>query len=556
MPATLTEPYKSSRRSRFAPSEAARQLFGPHLYQLYINWQRDIGHPTQAAQYRSTAEWQRVQDAARSEEEKKKEKKKKEKKKKEKKKKEKKKKEKKKIFWKMLCRHSLHPGNPCTAVDVCPECVIRECIASLDRISSVWRQLGGPCKPARSDGEMSPEEHSRISLYYALRRLWHAEKTRWANLVHRFAGYAEWEATWEAQSEQVGFAVPEAVNGASSCSEALEMAWQSPLLVEGWDEVFVPSKRVEESDTGMVIEGHWLGNECPIELPRSPPASLGETKNALPAEALAQSDGPWKEDRNQPDSQGLFTRPEESGIPSTVSGTTAFRQPSPSVPPKNTTSSTLPIHAPSSPPPAYPPPILMSPPVPRGVTFPDDLGEASSRPAHLYRRGSSSYQQGRHASPSGTEWADTSFMYDPWYEAFGADEDEDEKMNQLEGARDGTSSAGSLGVLIDMDVDFEDDEDESEDGEEEEDTFENGRSSDMATEISGFTCKAKRKRHREAERGWKRRPTFKLRWREIPSPESTGKGEKETDTDLLVGSHEETSVRHSSEEDVSEEIVS
>ena len=101
-----------------------------------------------------------------------------------------------------FCKHPVHPGNPWMG-DVCPGCLITQCIASLDRIAHVWRLVGGPLKPYSSgDPELS-------HVYHAAKRIWHVEKVRWANLVDVYERCAKEEVSWEEDSLQTGLAIPD-----------------------------------------------------------------------------------------------------------------------------------------------------------------------------------------------------------------------------------------------------------------------------------------------------------------------------------------------------------
>lgn len=115
---------------------------------------------------------------------------------------------------------------------------------------------------------MDPED---LAIYHAARRLWHAEKARWANLVHIFEQYAVGERLWEEDSRRDGFEVPVVVEKASTCGKALRMAVESPFILDGWGEKFVPAKYLREGGVGGEVEGSYVHGDEETELPCSPP---------------------------------------------------------------------------------------------------------------------------------------------------------------------------------------------------------------------------------------------------------------------------------------------
>lgn len=304
-----------------------------------------------------------------------------------------------------LCAHTIHPGNSCKAADVCPACTMRQCIASLERISHVWWLLGGPGN--------RPHDAVQLGLYLVMRQLWHLEKTRWANLIHRHEYFAWREQVWEDQCREVGFEVPEVVRKSKGCKDALKWAGRSPFLLDGWDVPCVPQRMAKkETDVdGLDVENalHELLHS-PSHLPQT---TKTESSPALPT----QGEDATSDRVQEPDDQTENAVEEETSNPST----TEVPHPSPCVSPKSNTS---PVYAPS---PLQPPSTstLHS----KSVSFSHTLIDAPTRPSNTYNRLSPSYVRGRQASPSGSEWADTSFCSDALYAKFGVEDEADDEMS-------------------------------------------------------------------------------------------------------------------------------
>ncbi|CAN9294215.1 unnamed protein product [Alternaria alternata] len=314
-----------------------------------------------------------------------------------------------------FCKNPVHTGNPWMG-DVCPGCLITQCIASLDRIAHVWRLVGGPLKPCRSgDPELS-------HIYHAAKRIWHVEKVRWANLVDMYERCAKEEVSWEEDSVQTGLAIPASVVGSSSCMKALDLAILIPFLAEGWSEFFVPKRRSKRRCVGGESQGTSVTGDKENETPHSPPSSpKPEQETSWYLDGI--SDGLESDKQNENGTNGAnitLSPPNKSTLtqrsPSASSDSSIY-----ALPP----SSITPCSPPQTPSQLY----LRSPPM-FGVYFPDDLPSPSSRRSIYYQRSSPSYTPGEHASPLGSVWVDTSFMSDCNYDRLGGTQNEDEEAEE------------------------------------------------------------------------------------------------------------------------------
>jgi hypothetical protein len=133
------------------------------------------------------------------------------------------------------CGHLIYPGNSRTEVPFCPACIMEQCCESLKRISDAWERVGG-----------GPTERAREapSLYYSLRKVWTAEKVRFANLVYMFEQLAEEERIYEDDALYFSKHGLEDLKVAKSCMEVLQVARKDcPYMVGGGDVDFVPGER-------------------------------------------------------------------------------------------------------------------------------------------------------------------------------------------------------------------------------------------------------------------------------------------------------------------------
>ncbi|CAO2657413.1 Nn.00g035390.m01.CDS01 [Neocucurbitaria sp. VM-36] len=339
-----------------------------------------------------------------------------------------------------LCRHAIHPGNPYRAVEVCPCCIMRQCVASLERMSRLWRLLGGPHK--------RPLDVKQNKLYLGVRNLWHVEKNRWANLVFRYREFAGVERLWEEQCWISGYKKREVVKKAKSCASALEVARQVPFLAEGWDDIFVPLKKrtAGRADGFEMLERDTpRGAESPYP-PSCRPESLGneilpEGSGRREENILSTAQHPYE---RIPESTSAR---EEVVIPS-IAMNTMVPPPSPSSLLRNSLSpvSSGLVPSPPSPPPSPPAHSLPNPQ--NRVTFALDIADRAARPRSFFRRKSPIYARGQHACPPGRIWEDTSFMNDSMYDIFGSEDDEDsdnelERLMWAEFARDTTGEESS-----------------------------------------------------------------------------------------------------------------
>jgi len=394
-----TTPYDSAPTS----AEAARILFGPQLYDVYVDWQTNIRNPVNKAQYGKTRVWKMVQgvvskipvgalpcvkafkiflntleaknamynreaDSASE--------------------------VKNKVEDNVatlataeLCNHTLHPGFQHT-VSICPVCIIRESIAFLTRMSDLWGLIGGPCLPWWKRGRVDdPAKQHQARLFFQLKELWLAEKCRWANLRQSFEEDAAAEIEWERECKKQGFAIPSAVTKTSSCMEALEIASTAPVLLEGSEGVFVAGLMAQ--DCGVCDESKHEA----AEVQTTPPNSPQEPKTTVEEDAVLSHPN------------DTFTRASRPLPSSSVvaSSETAICPPSPLCTPSPAKRQRY-----------------------RSVTFAKDVMDPTERRSRFFRRSSKLYEKGRYACPNSNQWADTSFMHDILY--MGDDEEEEVKV--------------------------------------------------------------------------------------------------------------------------------
>lgn len=408
-----------------------------------------------------------------------------------------------------LCKHSIHPGNSCTAIDVCPVCLMGQCLASLERIANVWRLVGGPCKSRISeDTGVSLIEPNELTIYHTTRRIWHAEKGRWANLKSIYEQYATEERSWEEDSRQDGFAIPDSVNGASSCMEAFGLAMRTPFLVEGWNEIFVPNGRMEQRSA----------EDKRTKLPSSSPDPPGTELERLQYFAGTSDRTVEEVDQTTPGLNGANT----ISSPSNNSD----------MPPRSpSTSSDSSIYRPSPPPPQKPPRDHLPSPSIFGVSFPEDLPSPSSRRSIYYQRASPFYERGRHASPFGSTWVDTSFMSDSKYGLSGIEEDEDEELNRLTGERnesfEGAREVGHQGLagFADVDLGLKDEEAGQEQGDDWSDWSDNNNDDDDDDDLivhTGRNTVSQKRLPDQVMESSIRRPVFSFSRRQHPEAETKG----------------------------------
>ncbi|CAN9113115.1 unnamed protein product [Alternaria alternata] len=392
---------------------AALGIFGPKLYSLYINWQTSIENPDQAALYPSKAVWRRTVQAVRNQEvggipsahtfkafmntkrvkeqlymqdvgdcstvedgedEGKKEE------------------EPLDLLTTRFCKHAVHPGNSWMG-DVCPGCLITQCIASLDRIAYVWRLVGGPLKPCSSgDPELS-------HIYHAAKRIWHVEKVRWANLVDVYERCAKEEVSWEEDSLQTGLAIP-AMERVLCPKEALKKAL-----------------RGEADRTEPLLLGIRKTRPHILHLTRPEP----EQETLWYLDGI--SDGLESDKQNENGTNG-------ANISLSPPNKSTLTQRSPSASLDSSTYALPPSPITPCSPPQTPSQFLLHSPPMFGVYFPDDLLSPSSRRSIYYQRSSPSYTPGEHASPAGSVWVDTSFMSDCNYDLLGGTQNEDEEAEE------------------------------------------------------------------------------------------------------------------------------
>ncbi|KAJ4374099.1 hypothetical protein N0V83_002838 [Neocucurbitaria cava] len=366
------------------------------------------------------------------------------------------------------CGHWIHPGNPHQQTEACACCMMRQCVESLERIARLWRVIGGP--------HARPSDVSVSNLYYRVKRIWHAEKSRWANLVFKCREWAMLEDWWEEQYSMLGYDERDMAKKVNSCASALEIARDTPLLADGWDDEFMPRrKRIVGQADGFNTPEREVSRvpETPLPRARSEPRGV-ETSYEGPGrceeDALSREQYPFE----QSPSPFSARAEEETAIPPSTNITTATPPPSPTFSRITDVSSPISSEFVPSPPPPPPlsPPAHGSPNQQNRVTFAPDVREYATRPAAWFRRNSPLYAQGRHACPPGRAWQDTSFMGDDLYDILGSDYDNEEdelvRLLRAEFASD-EDSEDSSDDESDEELDGdEDDDDEDDDDEEDE----------------------------------------------------------------------------------------
>lgn len=324
------------------------------------------------------------------------------------------------------CGHWIHPGNPHQQTEACTCCMMRQCVESLERIARLWRVLGGP--------HARPSDVSVSNLYYGVKRIWHAEKSRWANLVFKCREWAMLEDWWEEQYSVLGYDGRDMGKKANSCTSALEIARDTPFLADGWDDEFMPRrKRIDGQADGFDTPEREISRVPETPLPRGRSESRGvETSSEGPeqCEENTLSRGQYPSEQ----SPFLARAEEETVILPSTNITTATPPPSPMISRITDASSPISSEFVPSPPPPPPlsPPAHSSPNQQNRVTFAPDVREHETRPAAWFRRNSPNYAQGRHACPRGSAWEDTSFMGDDLYDILGNGyDDQDAELVRL-----------------------------------------------------------------------------------------------------------------------------
>ncbi|KAI4956043.1 hypothetical protein J4E91_000253 [Alternaria rosae] len=518
-------------------SKASALIFGPELYPHYVNWQVDVDNPEQQALYPTWQAWKKTVYAVQQEdiggipsppvfkafmstprikehlygrdttlshiftdvddEEK----------------------DPSDLLTSRLCKHAIHPGNPCTSTEICPLCLMKQCLASLERIAHVWRMVGGPYRPGRNEAGLYIVDPEELMIYFATKKLWIAEKARWANLVGIYEQYAVGERAWEEDSRRDGSEVPGAVEAASSCIEALELAGQSPFVGEGWSEAFVPEKYSKKRGVGDKPRGSSVSS---VEL-LCPPSERPETELKILRYSKGASDGAEEADDNTTDH---YLKDHSDSPPADRA---AARADSPTTSHRNTTSASSAIYTSSPLPPSSPPRSPSTQFIPStpmiGVSFPDDLPSPSTRRSWCFNRTSQSYEQGKHASPYGSIKVDTSFARNATYDEFGIVAEE-ELETSSEAQDEPVQAAGKIGKerfagFTDVDLDSEDDgresdwSDDNDDGDGEDNLMTiMGRRTEGGKRLPGQTAEVKF-----------RRPVFTFSW--------PGRGEVDEEGDTV-----------------------
>ena len=405
-----------------------------------------------------------------------------------------------------VCKHTIHPGNPCVKIEICPVCIMKQCLASLERIAHIWCIVGGPYRPGRNEAGVHIIDPEEYAIYLAAKGLWIVEKKRWANLVDTYEDFAMGERAWEEDSRRDGLAVPVAVTEASSCIEALELAAQSPFLGEGWSDVFVPTKHLRKRGAGDELRGSSVSSG---ELPHFPPETLETDSEAL-RYSIGASDGIEEADDNTAD---YYLRDHSDSPPADRA---AARADSPTASHRSKTSASSTVYTSSPPPPSSPPQSRSSSFVPStpmiGVYFPDDLPSPSTRRSLCYNRTSKSYEKGKHASPYGSIKVDTSFANNSAYDEFGVAEEEELEISPE--TQDGTVQEADeiakqrFAGFTDVDLDSEDEEKESDWSDT---TDEGDGEEDLMMVVGRRTVGGKRLPGQTGEVNF-RRPVFTFSW--------------------------------------------
>ena len=460
--------------TKLTSGHVASILFGSHLYQRYITWQKAIDGPNEAQYYSSAEAWVAVRAATRV-----------------------------LVYGALpspaiykvfmtrirsesypravqtktfeqssqrtnadttlllvarLCGHTLHPGHPGPAHEVCLICAMHQCVAALKRIANAWGSLGGPT--SRPRGGFLQEQ-----LYFTVKRIWHAEKTRWANLVSESIKSAAVEVRWEEQCRQGGFEVLNAVEEAMSSAKALEVGRQSPFMVDGWEEQFVPTE--SGTDAREILEPTGLDVCLTAELPNSPP---------YPTEG--NEDVHLSKNPHMSHSADVDVEPNESDYEGANNPSTADDTKGPSISPYGSSpsvssSQSTSMYAPS------PPPLPIDSPLSsaykettwakRRVRFANDTKDCATHRLGSFQRTHPRYVRGTYSPPPDSVWADTSFMYDRSY-----DEHEDVLHGpSYETSRDGSDPENDEFEQGNEDTESDEDEDD-EDSEDDEEIFEYG----------------------------------------------------------------------------------
>jgi hypothetical protein len=308
-----------------------------------------------------------------------------------------------------LCGHAIHPGNPCREVEVCPVCIMRQCKASLERISNVWHLLGGP--------DERPEDLETQWMYCTMKKIWHVEKNRWASLVAKYEDFVQLEQEWEEQWKMHEQETLEVLWNVRSCAIALDVAQQTPFLTEGWNEEFVNMARGINAKTNLPRSPEpWMCGGA--ELPLSPPWSpiVVEKKDSLHSATPEEEEGETTGWTHPLEAQGDIRVDDPNPNTTSTSDVSLSTHISS---PHSLGSSQSSIYAP----PPHPTP---SPPPPRKrVTFASDTPNYILRTRQAFCRSSSNYTPGRYACQPGSSWVDTSFANDGTFWLFGpCDEDE------------------------------------------------------------------------------------------------------------------------------------
>ncbi|KAH8714810.1 hypothetical protein GQ44DRAFT_406971 [Phaeosphaeriaceae sp. PMI808] len=258
LPAILKTPlptpqtYEKMSLGILTSAKAAKILFGAELYPMYKDWQQTIGNPDTAHKYDSVEEWRVIRDASFevavgdlptpymflvfmdiSKHE---------------------------IYFSpptevkptksypvltSICGHFIHPGNPNREAEVCPVCIMKVCIASLERIAQVWSLASESCKRFKNNILVYSDA---IKIRDDIGLLWHIEKADWSNLVAVFDDFAAQEQKFEevaAHGSREKF--PESlrvVEKAKSCTQALMIAGKSPHLAPEWSEEILRRRQV------------------------------------------------------------------------------------------------------------------------------------------------------------------------------------------------------------------------------------------------------------------------------------------------------------------------
>ena len=543
-------------------SRASALIFGPDLYPYFVNWQANIDDPEQQSLYPTWQAWKKTVYAVQQEsiggipsppvfkafmntprvkehfhgrdidlsdiftdvddEEK----------------------DPSDLLISRVCKHTIHPGNPCIKTEICPVCIMKQCLASLERIAFVWRIVGGPYRPGRNEAGVyivDPEEHA---IYLAAKGLWIVEKKRWANLLGAYEQYAARERAWEEDSKRGGFEIPGAVRDASSCIEAMELAEQSPFVGDGWSDVFVPTRHLRKRCEGNKIRDSSVSSD---ELPRSPPETPG-MGSEMSRYSKGASDGTEGAEDNTADH---YLRDHSDSPPADRA---AVRADSPTASHRNTTSASSTFYTSSPPPPSPPPRSPSSSFVPStpmiGVYFPDDLPSPSTRRSWCYNRTSESYEQGKHASPYGSIKVDTSFANNSAYDEFGVAEDEEletsTEARDEASQTDGETNKGRFAGFTDVDLDSED---EGKNSEWCDTTDEGDGEEDLMMIVGRRTQGGKRLPGQTVEVNF-RRPVFMFSWPGREEVDEEGDTVSDTSSDEFDDDEVEDAMRDMDDVDV------